>query len=149
MINRILFKKIIVLFWTVWWLIALWTDLVGGLAHVGILTASWAIDSNYPHLIDSLIMYHVPSWVPSMLFVAIITWSFFSTATFCWASVGLMEKKSVWMQRAEVAFIISLIFWLAFFLADQLVMKFDLEENHMVQGGFQLLSFLALYILPD
>ena len=28
-------------------------------------------------------------------------------------------------------------------------MNFQLEQNHMVQGGFQLLTFLALHLLPD
>lgn len=148
-INNLLLKKILILFWTFWWLIALWTDIVGGLAHLGVLTASWAPDTNYPSLVDSLKMYHVPAWVPQACFIAIITWSFLSTAAFCWASTGLTKQYEVWMPRAEIAFIISLTFWLAFFIADQLVMKFDLEQNHMVQGGFQLLTFFALYILPD
>ena len=30
-----------------------------------------------------------------------------------------------------------------------MVMKFDLEENHMVQGGFELLTFSSLYLLPE
>ncbi|MEP3278328.1 MAG: hypothetical protein ABJN26_00090 [Stappiaceae bacterium] len=49
----------------------------------------------------------------------------------------------------DSAFIISLGLWFAFFLADQIFLKFDLEQNHMVQGGFQLLCFFALYVLTD
>ncbi len=49
---------------------------------------------------------------------------------------------------------IIVVFWalwwtLAFFISDQVVMMFDLEENHMVQGGFQLLTFIAIAYLPD
>lgn len=143
------FKKIIILFWTAWWLIALWTDLVGAGAHLGILNASWAPDTNYPFLADSLRMYAVPAWLVTILFLGIIAWSLASTAAFVWASAALKRTPSVWMKRAQIAFIISLTYWMAFFLADQLVMKFDLEENHMVQGGFQLLSYLALYMLPE
>lgn len=143
------FKQIIIVFWAAWWLIALWTDVVGALAHFGWLQASWAPDTNYPFLETSLQMYSTPSWLVLILFLGIIAWSFVSTAAFCYASAGLLKKRSIWMRRAEIAFIISLSYWMAFFLADQLVMKFDLEENHMVQGGFQLLSYLALYILPE
>lgn len=143
------FKKIIILFWTFWWLIAFWTDIVGAFSHLGILNASWAPDTNYPFLALSLKMYHVPEWLIAALFIAIILWSFIATLAFCWASLSLGKNRNIWMQRMQIAFIISLTFWLAFFLADQLVMKFDLEENHMVQGGFQFLTYLAMYLLPE
>jgi hypothetical protein len=143
-----LFKKIIILFWALWWLIAFWTDIVGALAHMGWLVAAWAPDTNYPFLAESLKMYSVPVWLVDILFAGIIAWSLLSTLAFCWAAVSLNGKKEVWMQRAKIAFNISLTFWMAFFLADQVTMKFDLEQNHMVQGGFELLTFLTLYILP-
>lgn len=148
MINNILFKKILILFWALWWLIALWTDITGGLGHAGIFNASWAPDTNYPFLIDSLKVYHVPGWLVFSLFIAILLGSLISTLAFVWASFALGKNESIWMHRAEIAFIISLTFWLLFFLADQIVLKFDLEENHMVQGGFEFLSFFALYLLP-
>lgn len=148
-IDNLLFKKIIIVFWTIWWLIAFWTDLVGGLAHLGYLHASWAPDTNYPGLVKSLVMYHVPMWVPLLFFIGILVWSLLSTLFFIYATIGLHQPKPIWLARARLAFIISLTYWLAFFLADQTVMKFDLEENHMVQGGFQLLTFFAMYLLPD
>jgi len=143
------FKKILIIFWTLWWLIAFWTDVVGAFAHVGALAASWAPDTNYPFLAASLKMYNVPDWLTAALFACILLWSLASTLTFCWATIGLSHARAVWMKRMQIAFIVSLTFWLAFFLADQFVMKFDLEENHMVQGGFQLLTYLAMYLLPD
>lgn len=149
MVRNGFFKKLIVLFWAAWWLIALWTDVVGGFAHLGLINASWAPDTNYPFLVSTLKMYQVPSWLPPSLFIGIIIWSLVSTLAFLWACFALGKTRAVWMRRAEIAFIISLSLWLAFFLADQIVMKFNEEENHMVQGGFQLLSYLALYLLPE
>ncbi len=143
------FKKIIILFWTCWWIVALWTDVVGALSHLKMLNATWAPDTNYPFLVSSLKMYPLPTWMPAVFFVGILIWSLISTIAFCWASAGLRLEKAIWMRRAEYAFIISLSYWFAFFIADQLVMKFDLEQNHMVQGGFQLLTFLGLYIFPS
>jgi hypothetical protein len=143
------FKKIIIIFWALWWLVALWTDVVGLLAHIGWLQASWAPDTNYPFLAETLKMYHVPAWLPLVLLIGIILWSLLSAGLFCWACMGLNHERDLWMRRARYAFIVSLSFWLAFFLADQIVMKFDLEENHMVQGGFELLCYLALYCLPE
>lgn len=147
--NKTNFKKAIILFWFIWWLIALWTDVVGVMAHAGYLKQSWALDTNYPFLVDSLKMYQVADWIPQLAMVGIILWSLFSTLLFLWASLNLNQSESRWKGLADYAFIISLCYWMAFLLADQLVMKYDLEENHMVQAGFQLLSYLTLYWLPS
>lgn len=141
-------KKIIIIYWTFWWLIALWTDLVGGLAHYGLLMKSWAPDTNLPFLIDALKMYPLPSLAPFLLFICILFGSFLATASFLWVSLSLHHDEAIWMRRADVAFLISLSFWLAFFLADQIIMNYDLEANHMIQGGFQWLTYLVLYLLP-
>lgn len=94
-------------------------------------------------------MYSPPVWLAPIFFLGIIFWSLVSTLAFIYASLQMFfHGLKPAMKYIELAFIISLSYWLAFFLADQLVMKFDLEENHMVQGGFQLLTFLALYCLP-
>lgn len=145
--NNIL-KMIIVIFWAVWWCIAFWTDLIGGLAHLGIVHANWAPDTNYPFLVSSLKMYPITNSIPPVLFLGIIIWLFISFISFAWACLGFTKDRSVWIARSNTAFIISLSLWFSFFIADQIVMKFDLEENHMVQGGFQLLTFLVFHLLP-
>lgn len=144
-----LFKKIIILFWTLWWLIALWTDIVGALRHIHWLDNAWAIDANYPFLVDSLKIYSLPPWLPQLLFGGIIVWLIINVSFFIYACMAFRQNQAIWIHRASTAFIVSLCFWLALFLADQLVMKFDLEENHMVQGMFELITFLCLYLLPD
>jgi len=53
------------------------------------------------------------------------------------------------MARVNCVFIIALGLWLALFSDDQIVMQFGLEQNHMVQAGFQLPTFLAIHTLPD
>ena len=57
--------------------------------------------------------------------------------------------KDKWYTNVNMAFIFSMVYWMLFFLADQIVMNYDLEQNHMVQGGFELLSYLAIHLLPD
>lgn len=148
-VNNLHFKKSLILFWTVWWGIALWTDIIGGIAHLGYVKATWAPDTNYPFLKTSLAMYHVPEALVGALFVGIIGWLGLSFITFAHACLALGQPKEIWMARAKRAFIISLALWLAFFISDQLIMNFDLEMNHMVQGGFQLLCYLCLFELPD
>ncbi|TAK77028.1 MAG: hypothetical protein EPO11_03280 [Gammaproteobacteria bacterium] len=143
------FKKLTIIFWMLWWLAAFWTDLSGGLAHLGVIqTTTWISDSNYPFLINSLQIYPLPTWLPPLFFIGIVVWLAISFFAFLWACFALGQPSTVWMSRARAAYILSLLLWMAFFLADQMIFKFDLEENHMVQGGFEFLCFLALYLLP-
>src|SRR5262249_42231819 len=93
------FKKIIIVFWTLWWLIAFWTDIVGAFAHLGILNETWAPDTNYPFLALSLKMYNVPDWLTIILFSGIIIWSLVATLAFCWASISLNRNRTIWMRR--------------------------------------------------
>ncbi len=149
MIDMLNFKKIIVVFWTVWLIVMLWTDVVGGLAALGWLHRSWAPNTNYPFLVQSLAMYPLPAWVPPVLYVGITVWEFVATLFFIRASMALVKKSpAIWIPYAAKAFIVSLSFWFAFFIADQLVMKFELQANHMIQGGMMFINFLGLYLLP-
>jgi hypothetical protein len=142
-------KPIFVLFWAAWWFIAFFTDVAGGLSHLQLLHVSWSNDANYLFLVQSLQLFQVPTWIPVVCFIGIIAWSGLSCALFAWASFGFMCNNSHWMRRVDLAFIVSLTFWLAFFIMDQLILNFDLEQNHMVQGGFELLTYLAIKLLPE
>jgi len=143
------FKRLILLFWALWWLLAFLTDLFGGLKEVGALAAFWLPHTNYPGLVESLAPYSPPGWLPPFLFVGIMAWSLLSTLLFAIAANTPPQPAERWRRRLNNAFTVSLSLWLAFFLADQIVMKFGLEENHMVQGGFQLLTFIAIHLLPE
>lgn len=137
------FKKLLVIFWGIWWLTALWTDVTGGLAYLGWLQAEWAPSKNYPFLVESLKMYNPHKWVPTLFFIGIIAWMIVIVASFIVATTAMFLKMTYW-HRVQQAFCFSMGLWLAFFLADQLVMNYELEANHMVQASFQFLSWLFL-----
>ena len=147
-ITLVTFKRILIWFWAIWWLLAFLTDFLGGLKELGVIAATWLPHTNYPFLVKSLAPYDVPGWLPPFLFVGIITWSFLSTILLTIAAVTPLEPESRWRERVNIGFIVPLGLWLAFFIADQIVMLFNLEENHMVQGGFMLLCFMAIHLLP-
>ncbi|CAM2940920.1 hypothetical protein [Legionella worsleiensis] len=147
-LKTVWLKKGIILFWAIWWMVTFWTDLIGMFSHMSLIQKSWAPDINYPFLVESLKMYQVSPLFAQLCFAGIMAWSLLSAWAFIRTCCVFNKETACWMKRADTAFIISLCFWLALFLADQLIMKFDLEENHMVQGGFELLTYLSLYILP-
>jgi hypothetical protein len=148
-ITNLCFKQFVVVFWFLWWVCALWTDIIGAVAHFGNFQASWAPDINYPYLVKAVAMYNVVELVPIILYAGIILLSGISCILFFRAVISLTKPYEIWMKKAQSAFIFTLGFWILFFLADQIVMKYMEEQNHMVQGGFELLTYLALYILPN
>lgn len=93
-------------------------------------------------------MYHASSMIVASLFVAIILGSLFCTIFFVWASVAIFYREE-WQKKAVYAFIASLMFWFLFFFADQFTMRFDLIENHMVQGGIEMLCLFIFLFVPD
>ena len=141
------FKRVIVAFWAIWWLLAFLTDVLGGLKALGLIAPSWLGETNFEFMVQTLAPFGAPDWLPPIFFVGIITWSFLSTILLTVAAMTPIQPWPRWQRRVDAAFIVSLGLWLAFFLADQVVMKFDLEQNHMVQGGFQLLCFLVIHLL--
>ena len=147
--SMFFFKRTIVVFWALWWILAFLTDFLGGLYLLNVFTASWVPHSNYPSLVASLAQYDAPSWLPSLFFVGIIAWSLLSAGAFTFAALTSRQPSQRWRARVNAAFIISLGLWFAFFISDQVIMNFDLEQNHMVQGGFQLLTLMAIHLLPD
>ncbi len=146
---RIFFKQSLVAFWFVWWAFAFLTDFIGGLELLGYTSTPWFDGHNYPFLEKTLEQFGATPAVDIALFVGIIVWALISALLFLIAAATPYENKGLWVKRVDTAFVVSIGLWLAFFLSDQTVMKFDLEENHMVQGGFQLLCYLTIHLLPD
>ncbi|WP_170328581.1 hypothetical protein [Ruegeria arenilitoris] len=146
---RVFFKQSLVIFWFLWWAIAFLTDFVGGLELLGMTSTPWFDGHNYPFLVKTLEQFGSTTAINVTLFIGIILWALLSAVMFLLAAMTPYARKDVWLKRVDMAFVVSMGLWLAFFLADQTVMKFDLEENHMVQGGFQLLCYLTIHLLPD
>ncbi|MCG7520922.1 hypothetical protein [Ruegeria sp. Ofav3-42] len=146
---RVFFKQGLVVFWFLWWAMAFLTDFVGGLELLGVTSTPWFDGHNYPFLVKTLEQFGSTTAINVSLFIGIILWALLSAGLFLIALGTPYSHTELWFRRVDMAFIVSLGLWLAFFLSDQTVMKFDLEENHMVQGGFQLLCYLTIYVLPD
>jgi len=147
-INNQFFKKVIIIFWSIWWLTIIWTDSVSVLSHLGYLTSPWAID-RYSSFVEILNIYSLPFWVDALLYLSIILWSILLTILFFFTALNLRKETFVWMKYAKISFILSMILWFMLILADQIIMKYDIENLHMIQGGFQLICFLSLYILSE
>lgn len=143
------FKRLIVVTWALWWLIAFVTDFLGALQDLGLVSFSWLQAGNYTAIVQAVAPFGSPTWLDVVLFAGIIAWSFLSALFLCLAAFTPSHPRERWMRLVNAGFIISMAEWFAFFIADQIVQEFDLEGNHMEQAGVQLLCFIALYALPS
>jgi hypothetical protein len=130
-------------YWLLWWASALWTDVTGALKVLGVLTAPWAYAENYHFLVKSLQMYSPPNWLPVVFLCAILSCLTLITLIFARACYLQCRKSAQWVVWTVYGFVASQGLWMLFFLADQLILNFSLEQNHMVQASFQLLCFGA------
>lgn len=141
------FCKFLPFYWLFWWATALWTDVTGAMKVVGLIDAKWAYADNYHFLVKSLHMYSIPSWLPAVFLILIIMSLAAVTAVFAMACYLQIKQRPQWETWTVYAFMLSLCLWMGFFIADQLIMNFDLEQNHMVQGGFEMLCFIFFVIV--
>jgi len=143
------FKRILLWFWALWWAVAFVTDLTGGLNQLGITDITWANTGNYPFLYSSLMKFFPLPWLPAFFYVVIIGALLLATLLFFRAAFTSRLNKEAWLQNLHAAFIFTLIIWLGFLLGDQVIMNFVEEENHAAQAGFELLTYFAIFLLPD
>jgi hypothetical protein len=52
-------------------------------------------------------------------------------------------------RPATAAFVVALALWSAFAIADEVFIAYDVEATHLRLFVAQLVSLLAIYLLPD
>jgi hypothetical protein len=78
----------------------------------------------------------------ALLFLGVVAWQACAAALFwrAWAQGG---------RGGVLAFTVGLALWAGFVLADEIFIAYTLEAVHLRLFGLQLLSVLALRLLPD
>lgn len=120
-LSLIFFKRTLMLFWVLWWLVAFLTDLGGAMFQLGWFSENWLPHSIYPYLVKTIALFDPRQFLARLLFAGIICWLFLSTAFFVRAVFTSTLRRDVWIARVNSAFINSLALWLAIFTADQVV----------------------------
>jgi hypothetical protein len=141
--RRHLIRSGILLFWATWFTVVTLTNVLDGLKALGFLPAGWTLASgNYGLMLKVAAVHSTPTPVVALLFLGVIVWEALATVLF-WRA---------WAGRAEAihtAFTVGLALWAAFVLADEIFIAYPLEAVHLRLFGLQLVSLLALRLLPD
>ena len=136
-------KSGVLLFWAAWFTVALATDVCDALKAGRVLPAGWTFSSgNWELLLEVTAVHGTPVVIVGAMFLGVIAWEALAGLLFwrAWAAGG---------RGSLAAFVVGLALWAAFALAAEIFLAHAVEAVHMRLFGLQLLSVLALRLLPE
>jgi len=137
-------KRALLAFW------AAWLNLLDGLKARGLLAASWPFASgNYGFLSATTARYGPPAWLNAVLFLGVIAWEGASAALFWLAWWTFRRPPGAGTGWRYAAFTSALCLWLAFAVADEVFIAYEVEGTHLRLFMAQLLTLLAVELLPE
>ena len=136
-------KSGVLLFWAAWFTIVLSTNVCDALKAGRVLPAGWTLSSgNWELMLKITAVHATPVAVVGVMFLGVIAWQAVAGVLFwrAWAAGG---------RGGVSAFTVSLALWAVFVLADEIFLAYTIEGTHLRLFAVQLLSVLALRLLPD
>lgn len=133
-------KLALLFFWALWFSIVFLTNVFSAMKAAGRLPPSWKFASkNYEMVAKAVSLYQAPAWVPRLLFLGVVAWQLVAAALFWYA---LADTTVV-----NAAFGAGILLFAAFMIADELTMKYAMEQPHELLFIAQLASLLAMHLL--
>jgi hypothetical protein len=136
-------KSGVLLFWAAWFTLVLLTNVGDALKAGGVLPARWTLASgNWELMLKVTAVHGTPVVIAGLLFLGVVAWQAVAAALFwrAWAAGG---------RGGIAAFTVGLALWGAMALADEIFIAYAVEATHLRLFALQLLSVLALRLLPD
>jgi hypothetical protein len=136
-------KSGVLLFWAAWFTIVVLTNVFDILKASGGVPARWTFASgNWELMVKVTGVHGTPVAVVALLFLGVMAWEALAAILFwrAWAAGG---------RGGVAAFTVSLALWAVFSLADEIFVAYTLGPVHLRLFGLQLLSLLALRLLPE
>ena len=139
----------LVFFWSMWQLIVFMTNLFEGLKVLRIVPPYWKFASqNYQAVAQATGAYKAPPWIPQLLFFAVLVWQLGTLMLFGRAVIPMLSHRTLLLGPSTEAFAASFSLLAAFMIADEIFKQYDVERAHVLFFTAQLLTLLALHILP-
>lgn len=147
LISLFTLKQGALLFWTLWLTLVFLGNLCDFLKHLGVLSEHWKFASgNYDLMHKTTDVYHLPEISVRILFVGILLWEALAMAQM---AAALVTFNGALTGEIYTAFGISLGLWAAFLIADEVFVAYPMETTHIQIFIAQLVTLLALYLLPN
>ena len=136
-------KSGVLFFWAAWFTIVLITNVCDALKAGRVLPSGWTFSSgNWELMLKVTAVHATPVAIVGILFLGVIAWEAVAGLLFwrAWAAGG---------RGGVIAFVVGLALWATFALADEVFLAYTVEAAHLRLFGLQLLSVLALRLLPE
>jgi glucose-6-phosphate-specific signal transduction histidine kinase len=134
----------VLLFWAMYFTLVALTNALDAAKSFGALPAGWTLASgNYALMVKVTAVHGTPMAIVVILFLGVVVWEALSAALF-WRALVARTRRAVY-----AAFTVSLALWAVFALVDEIFVAYALGGVHLRLFGVQLVSLLALRLLPD
>ena len=136
-------KSGVLMFWAAWFTVVVLTNVFDILKAIGAVPAGFTFASgNWGLMVKVTGVHGTPAAVVALLFLGVIAWEALAAILFwrAWAAGG---------RGGVAAFTVGLALWAAFTLADEIFLAYTLGPVHVRLFALQLLSVLALRLLPE
>jgi hypothetical protein len=149
-VNATFLKTALLAFWCLWLSVVFASNLCDGLKELGGLGEGWKFASgNYRFLVSTTARFDVPTWLNVLLFTAVVFWEGLS-ALLCGLAWWDARRRGARASRfLYPAFLVSLLLWAGFMLADELLIAYAVEGTHVRLFTAQLATLLVIALLPE
>lgn len=143
------FKLGCLLFWAGWFLLACLTNFFDFLYVLQLLPADWIFRSgNYALLDKALHIYPVSLTFQNTLFICDIFVQGLSAVLFFVATFLFWQQDRAMWRWINFAFALSISLWGVFLLMEEIFIAYSYEAVHRGLFIFELMTLLAIHILP-
>ncbi|MDX2248014.1 MAG: hypothetical protein SF052_14610 [Bacteroidia bacterium] len=141
------FKKLILGFWGLYFVLVFASNLTDGLRATGFLEKSIAFASgNYDLVARVTAIYSTPAWLVALMFVGLLVWELLAGILFFRAWRWQNDPARA-RSGSLTAFTFSIALWCAFILADEFFIAFEvgnLESTHIRLLVAEVVCLLAV-----
>jgi hypothetical protein len=143
--SALLLKRLLLLFWGIWFTVVFATNLCDAAKAAGILSESWSFASgNYAAVCQTTAKYSPPAWFNSVLFACVLVWEAAAATAFWW---GALAHRGQQTRALYAAFMIGLGLWAAFLLADEIFIAYGMAATHIRLFVAQLVTLLVIELV--
>lgn len=141
-------KLALLFFWAAWFSVVFATNVASALKASGRLPQSWKFASgNYDMVFKAVSAYSPPAWVPRLLFMGVIAWQAVTALLFWWALAASGGAGVLDMSLVNVASSAGILLWAAFMIADEITIKYAMEQPHELLFIAQLASLVVMHVM--
>lgn len=139
----------LVIFWALWLGLVLLNNVLDGLRALRVVPPYWKFASNNLQVIrEAAGRYQVPRWLPEVLFLGVVLWELGILILFGLVVVRSLTTEELALGTINAAFAGSIALLAAFIIADEIFQLYDLEHTHVLLLIAQVVTVLAVHLVP-